>query len=127
LGRNDAYGPDWEEEMTKEVKQLEREVKIGLEDKLRVDLVPPEGIFSDARAITFGAKKYSPNSWRESARHGDFAWSVAFGALQRHLLAWWGGEETDPESGLSHLDHAGANLKFLQTFLDEGIGIDDRP
>jgi hypothetical protein len=103
------------------------DAKIGYAEKLHVELVPVQGILSDARAIDFGAKKYSAWGWYDSARADQFAWSVSYGALLRHLYAWIGGEELDPESGLSHLDHVGANVKFLQTFIAEDIGVDDRP
>jgi hypothetical protein len=36
-----------------------------------------------------------------------------FGALMRHMTAWYDGEKKDPESGKSHLAHAGCCLLFL--------------
>jgi hypothetical protein len=36
-----------------------------------------------------------------------------YAAALRHLPAWRGGEELDPESGLTHLAHALANAAFL--------------
>lgn len=103
------------------------DVKIDADLKLPVELVPVEGIWADARAIGYGAKKYTPWGWLEAAKDGYFDWSVSYGALQRHMLLWMSGQDYDEESGLSHLDHAGANLKFLQTFVYRGIGLDDRP
>ena len=38
---------------------------------------------------------------------------MPYSALLRHLFAWWGGEDRDPESGFSHLDHSAAMLAFL--------------
>jgi hypothetical protein len=49
-----------------------------------------------------------------------------FAALLRHLFAWWRGEELDPESGLSHLAHAGCCLMFLMEYRRNGWGTDDR-
>lgn len=105
------------------------EAKRDYAAKLHVELVPVDGIRADARALDYGAyvKGYGANSWLCTAHEGGFEWSVAYGALLRHLYAWFNGEDTDPESGLSHLDHVGANVKFLQTFVAQGIGVDDRP
>ncbi len=54
-------------------------------------------------------------------------WGRCFGALQRHLWAWWGGEDKDAESDKSHLWHAGCMLIFLIAYEIRGIGNDDRP
>lgn len=62
-----------------------------------------------AKVLTFGAKKYAAHSWKEvennEERYRD--------ALYRHLNAIEGGEAIDPESGLSHWDHAACNALFL--------------
>jgi hypothetical protein len=65
-----------------------------------------EGI---AAVLAYGAQKYNANSWQTvpQARVRYFAATV------RHLLAWWRGEDLDPESGLRHLWHAGCNVMFL--------------
>jgi len=47
-----------------------------------------------------------------------------FAAAQRHLWAYWSGEDTDEESGLSHLDHAACNIAFLQTYRENGRRVD---
>ena len=79
--------------------------------KVMYDLLPGEALHEIARALTYGAKKYEPRNWE----HG-IAYSRVFAALQRHLWAWWNGEDEDPESGLSHLAHAGCCLMFLLTY-----------
>lgn len=90
--------------------------------KVRVDLVPPEGVEAAARAFGFGAGKYEPWNWAKG-----MAWLRLYGAVVRHLLAWLGREETDPESGLNHLDHALASLMMLRTSVARRLGSDDRP
>mgnify|MGYP001558282212 CR=1 FL=1 len=55
-----------------------------------------------------------------------FDWSRPYDALQRHLTAWWEGEDLDPESGLSHLAHCGCCLLFLLAFQLRRTGRDDR-
>ena len=53
-------------------------------------------------------KRVYLNNWRQ----GGMRWGQVFASLQRHLWAWWRGEDKDPESGLSHLAHATANVMF---------------
>ena len=81
-------------------------------EKNRLDLVEPEFIEGIGEVLTFGANKYEPNNWQnvEDAENRYYA------AALRHLLAWRKGEKTDPESGLSHLDHVACNIMFLKHF-----------
>ena len=76
--------------------------------KIRMDLIPKEALYSIAKALTFGAKKYGDHNWREGICH-----SRLYSACLRHLLSYWDGETCDDESGLSHLDHAMANIAFM--------------
>lgn len=78
------------------------------QSKPRVALVPSTLQLAAARAMTYGAKKYKVDNWRNTP---DIECYVS--ALMRHLFAWNEGEEVDPESGLNHLDHMAANLAFL--------------
>ena len=91
--------------------------------KLRYDLIPPESMRGLAAILTFGAQKYAPRNWEQG-----IAYSRVYGALQRHLWAWWGGEDKDSETGESHLHHACCCIAFLQTFVEQGrTTLDDRP
>lgn len=90
-------------------------------NKNRVELIPSSGIEGIGRAMTFGATKYADHNWAKG-----FNYSRLIGSAMRHLLAYNGGENKDPESGLSHLDHAGACLAMLIAHESEGLGIDDR-
>ena len=92
------------------------------EGKLRYDLIPPSTLHALAQILTFGAAKYGPRNWEEG-----LAWGRTFGALMRHLWAWWGGEDADPETGKSHLWHAQCNLSFLIEFEQKFPELDDRP
>lgn len=92
-------------------------------DKPRLDLVPPEVVIALGTVLTYGAAKYADNNWR---KNNGMRWGRVYAAMQRHLLAWHGGEDVDPESGLPHLNHALTNLAFLIAFAHEGIGEDDR-
>jgi hypothetical protein len=74
-----------------------------------------------SRVLTFGATKYASHNWRKG-----IAYSRLFDALMRHLWAWWGGEEIDPESGECHLDHAACCLMFLREMREDRADLDDR-
>lgn len=45
----------------------------------------------------------------------------------RHLWAWWRGEDTDPESGLSHAAHAAWGCFALLEYARTHPELDDRP
>ena len=53
-------------------------------------------------------------------------WGRCFGALMRHMWAWWAKEPADPETGKSHLWHAACCLMFLIAYEQRKIGEDDR-
>jgi hypothetical protein len=90
-------------------------------DKVRMDLLPPELLFAVSTILTFGAKKYSDRNWEKG-----MSWGRVFGALMRHLWAWWRGDKADDETGYSHLWHAGCCIAFLIAYEARGIGEDDR-
>ena len=84
----------------------------GLKDddgKPRYDLLPFEALEPVVRVLTYGAKKYGDDNWKllENPKRRYFA------ACLRHVAAWGRGEETDPESGESHLAHAVCCLLYL--------------
>lgn len=90
--------------------------------KARIDLIAPEMLFGTADILAFGAAKYSERNWEKG-----MSWSRPFGALMRHMWAWWSGEQIDPETGKSHLWHASCCLMFLIAFEARKSGTDDRP
>jgi hypothetical protein len=89
--------------------------------KARMDLIAPEMMQGLAEVLTFGAAKYAPRNWEKG-----MSWGRCFGALMRHLWAWWAGARHDPETGLSHLSHAACCLMFLAAYEARQIGTDDR-
>jgi hypothetical protein len=78
-------------------------------DKPRYDLLPPVAIDEMAKVMTFGAKKYEPNSWRNVAN----AESRYLAAALRHAFAIARGEINDPETGLPHAAHLMCDAAFL--------------
>lgn len=89
--------------------------------KPELDLVAYDHILDIARVLSFGKAKYGKNNWREGIEAGRL-----YAALQRHLMAFWEGEDLDPESGLPHLSHAATTLMMLQETLKDKPELDNR-
>lgn len=53
--------------------------------------------------------------------------SVYYDATMRHLMAWWEGEDTDPDSGMSHITKAITSLVVLRDAMIQDMCTDDRP
>lgn len=94
-------------------KPIKQEAVRHNQDKTRFDLIPPCFIREVAEVFTFGAKKYAPENWKGFTPEQQ---EEIKASLLRHIYAYLEGEELDPESGLSHLAHAGCNLAFLSYF-----------
>lgn len=80
--------------------------------KLRMELIPTSAMKSLGRGLTFGAEKYSPNSWKkvEADRY--------IGALLRHIVRFMDDPlGRDDESGLYHIEHVLCNAAFLNDFV----------
>lgn len=92
-------------------------------NKVRVDLLPVNAMMDIAAVFTFGAKKYFANSYRSGE---TVVWSRTYGSILRHLFAFWNGQDTDQESGLHHLAHAGTQLMILMEHVSTKPEKDDR-
>lgn len=77
-------------------------------DKLRLDLIPPSSTLALAEVLTFGARKYKPNNWRNCEDLSRYE-----AAMLRHIQKYREGEIHDQESGMPHLWHAMTNMAFL--------------
>lgn len=86
------------------------------------DLLPWDAVRAIVRVLKFGAQKYAARNWEQGMK-----WSRPFSAMIRHLTSWWEGESKDPETGYSHLWHAGCCVLFLIAYEIRGMGEDDRP
>ena len=84
--------------------------------------IDPVALLEVAKVAGYGTIKYGRGNYMKSG----YDWSLNVDALFRHLLAWLQREDNDPESGLSHLAHAGWHVLTLIGFQLRGIGTDDR-
>lgn len=87
----------------------------------RYDLIPPRAIEALAEHYGRGAQKYADRNWERGVD-----WSLSFAAMQRHVWAWWNGEETD-EDGNSHLAAAMWHVAALIEYGGTHPELDDRP
>lgn len=94
------------------------------DSKVQLQLVPPSLTWAAGTVFTDSVRsgKYGPNDWRKN----PFQWMRVGGAALRHLLAWMGGENLDPESGRSHLWHLSCCVAMLIEWERVGAGTDDR-
>lgn len=89
--------------------------------KPRMDLLPPIALTEVSKVLTFGANKYGDRNWEKGINY-----SRLIGAAMRHLNAYNGGQDLDPESGLSHVAHACCNLMMLIHMSEKRGDLDDR-
>lgn len=119
------YVPHWSDpEYKKQMGPTEVQPSGGLKydtGKPRMDLLPAYSLEQIALVLGFGAQKYASWNWSKG-----IAYSRLLGAALRHLFAWARGENTDKESGLSHLAHAGCCILFLIWMSEHRKDMDDR-
>lgn len=89
--------------------------------KPRAELLPPIATLEVVKVLTYGASKYTDHNWRLG-----FRWTRPIGASLRHIMAWLGGEDNDPETGINHLAHAACSLLFVIETQALDLGEDDR-
>lgn len=91
--------------------------------KAPLSTVPSPVLFEIGLAMLEGARKYARHNYRIAGVRG----SVYYDASLRHLMAWYEGEDIDPDSGLSHITKAIAGLIVLRDSMRIGNWTDDRP
>ena len=90
-------------------------------DKPRMDLLDAEALEELSQVLTFGAKKYSAENWRNG-----ISYRRLIAAALRHIFACLRGENTDPETGLKHAAHAMCCMMFLIWTMNHRADLDDR-
>jgi hypothetical protein len=83
--------------------------------------IPIEALREVARVYGVGAIKYEPRNWERG-----YDWNLSYSALQRHVTAFWGGQDVDPESGLHHLAHAVFHCMAMMEWGKTHPELDDR-
>lgn len=89
--------------------------------KAQLGAIDPKALLLLAEAAGYGAGKYEQYNYLKG-----YPWSLSFNAMMRHALAFWNGEDIDPESGLPHMVHAAWHGLAMTSFLTREIGEDDR-
>lgn len=92
------------------------------EAKVKLSDTPTIGIQLMGRVHTNGASKYGRFNWRDHTVSS----SVYYDAGLRHLMAWFDGEDCDPESGLHHLAHVMACCNIVLDAKEHGKLNDNR-
>jgi Domain of unknown function (DUF5664) len=85
--------------------------------------IPYIALLHESLAMMDGGGKYGPYNWRDN----KVVASIYIDALNRHIAAWFEGEEEAEDSGCHHLGHARACLGILLDAMETGNLIDDRP
>ena len=88
----------------------------------RFDLIPAGPLQALAEHYGKGARKYEDRNWEKG-----YAWSLSFGAMQRHAWAFWNGEDIDEETGSPHLAAVAFHAFALLEFMNFQRKLDDRP
>lgn len=88
-------------------------------DKLRYDLLPPDGIQELVRVYTAGAIKYADRNWEKGIKY-----SRILGANKRHLADREFGILIDPDTGCHHMAAAVWNSLALLTYDLRGMAPD---
>lgn len=78
--------------------------------KTNWSLMPFEAVEEINKVLEFGANKYA--AWNFT-KDGGMDHSRILNSCIRHIFSYMRGQDCDPESGLSHLAHAGCNILFL--------------
>lgn len=108
--------------MTTEIKATNPKDACGIK-KVPLSGMPAPVLLEAGLVKLHGDLKYGRYNWREAGVRGSVYYDAAF----RHLAAWYEGEDTDPDSGISHLAHAITGLAVLRDSIMRGNWVDDRP
>ena len=105
-----------------EVKNTNPKDAIGI-SKAPMSTVSAAVLMEVGVAMLEGASKYGRHNYRAAGVRA----SVYYDALMRHAMAWWEGEDNDPDSGMSHVTKAIATLVVLRDAMIQDKFTDDRP
>ena len=92
-------------------------------NKVAKSVIPAPVIMELGLAMMEGAIKYGSHNYRDT----PILASTYYDAVNRHMDAWWEGENVDPSSGISHVTKAIASLVVLRDAMLFGTFKDNRP
>jgi hypothetical protein len=90
--------------------------------KIPLHLFPSTAKVYGTLGLLDGMLKYGRTNWRAAG----IRTSIYYDAINRHLDAWFEGEDIDPDSGLPHLAHAIAGIAILIDGTEKENITDDR-
>lgn len=96
--------------------------RVGV-SKPPMSVVPTLVLMEVGVAMLEGCKKYGAFNFRGVGVRG----SIYYDATMRHLMAWWEGQDIDPDSGLNHITKAITSLVVLRDAMLMDKFTDDRP
>jgi hypothetical protein len=105
-----------------ETKDTNPKDAIGIR-KAPLSTVPGNVIAEIGVAMLEGASKYGRHNYRVAGVRA----SVYYDAAMRHLIAWWEGEDEDPDSSMSHITKILACMTVLRDAMHQEVWTDDRP
>lgn len=91
--------------------------------KAPMSTVPANVMAEIGLAMLEGTAKYGRHNYRAVGVRA----SVYYDALMRHMMAWWEGEDLDPDTGVSHVTKAIACMVVLRDSMHQENWEDDRP
>jgi hypothetical protein len=91
--------------------------------KTTFSTVPANVIAEIALGMTEGMCKYGRHNYRIIGVRA----SIYYDAAMRHLMAFWEGEDIDPDSGIHHISKTLSCLTVLRDSIMRGNWNDDRP
>lgn len=97
--------------------------QIGVRKWRHIVSVPMTVLWEVGIGMMEGAMKYGRHNYRAAGVRA----SVYVDAAMGHIGQWWEGEDTDADSGLSHITKAICSLIVLRDAMIQDMLIDDRP
>lgn len=105
------------------VKDTNPKDAVGVKKWRQFTAVPLTVLAELGVAMLEGARKYGKHNYRVAGVRA----SVYVDAAMGHIMQWWEGENTDADSGLSHVIKAIASLTVLRDAMIQNKLVDDRP
>ena len=101
--------------LTEEQERQLKETAVKFDqDKIDWMILPYDALEEIVKVMEFGARKYARGNF---ASGEGLEYTRVLNSLMRHILAFSRGEDLDPETGISHMAHAGCNILFLLHYI----------